>query len=163
MSAMHIFEILLLLAVVFFIVRSVYIETSHRKKGPYIKISVYSGIAIFNIILVLLILVFGMVSIKSSGGTILDASSIYILIPIIFIIYQVVLSLRFTFCQDGICYLGQFYSYKKIKGVQISPIKDKFNIIVFTNKATLTFKVSKNNKFLVEETFKKYRIKITRL
>ena len=50
MNAMHIFEILLLLAVVFFIVRSVYIETSHRKKGPYIKIGVYSGIAIFNII-----------------------------------------------------------------------------------------------------------------
>ncbi|MDU1854518.1 MAG: hypothetical protein E6789_03325, partial [Clostridium baratii] len=119
MNAMHIFEILLLLAVVFFIVRSVYIETSHRKKGPYIKIGVYSGIAIFNIILVLLILVFGVISVKSAGGTILDASSIYILIPILFIIYQVVLSLRFTFCQDGICYLGQFYNYKNIKGVQI--------------------------------------------
>ena len=55
------------------------------------------------------------------------------------------------------------YNYKNIKGVQIVPVKDKFNIIVFTNKATLTFKVSKNNKFLVEENFKKYRIKITRL
>ncbi|MEG1003266.1 hypothetical protein [Clostridium sp.] len=163
MSGMHIFEIALLVAVIFFVGRSFYIESHHKKKGPYIKIGVYSGAAIFNVMLVLFILVAGMISIKNSGGTLLDVSSIYILIPILFIIYQTVLSLRFTFCQDGVCYLGQFYSYKQLKTVQIVPVKDKFNVIIFTNKATLSFKVNKNNKFLVEEAFKKYRIKITKL
>lgn len=164
MNYMSIIEILLFVAVAFFIVRSFIVERKHKKKGPFITIGVFSYVAIFNILIVIFLILSSFIALRRDGGySLLSAVNLVILIPIVFIIYQVVLSLKFTFCQDGVCYLGQFFSYSKIISVQIAKSKNKYSIVIFTNRTTLTFKVSKNNKFLVEEAFKKYKIKISNL
>lgn len=162
MNYMPIIEILLFIAVIFFIARSFIVERNHKKKGPFITIGVFSYVAIFNIIIVIFIIISSFIALRNSGdNSIFNAVNLVILIPIVFIIYQVVLSLKFTLCQDGVCYLGQFFSYAKIRSVQIAKSKNKYSIVIYTNKTTLTFKVSENNKFLVEEAFKKYKVKIS--
>ena len=164
MKNMPILEILLFLAVAFFIGRSLTIENRHKKKGPFITVRVFSNVAIFNIVLIIFILISSFITFNSATKySINNVMNLYILLPVIFIIYQTVLSLKFTLCQDGICYIGQFIDYKYIKSVQISKSKNKYNIVIFTQKSTLTFKVSENNKFLIEEAFKKYKIKLSKI
>ncbi len=163
MNYMPIIEILLFIAVAFFIARSFIIERKHKKKGPFITIGVFSYVAIFNIIIVIFIIISSFIALNGSDNSIFNVVNLVILIPIVFIIYQIVLSLKFTFCQDGVCYLGQFFSYTKIRSVQIAKSKNKYSIVIYTNKATLTFKVSENNRFLIEESFKKYKVKISNI
>ncbi|MBY0756697.1 hypothetical protein K5V21_14705 [Clostridium sardiniense] len=155
-------EILLCIAVAFFMARSFTIERNHKKKGPFITIRVFSYIAIFNVLIVIFIIITSFTSLIKGGVTSLfDPVNLLILLLVLFVIYQVVLSLKVTFCQDGICYLGEFFSYTKIKSVQTAKNKNKFSIVIYTNRKTLTFKVSKNNKILIEETFNKYKIKVS--
>ncbi|WP_024614833.1 DUF986 family protein [Clostridium sp. Ade.TY] len=153
-------EILLILAIIFFMVRSILLERNHKKKGPYITIGVFSNMAIFNVIVVIFLGISSFVAFKDTAE---NASIwLYILIPILFIIYQIYLSLKFVFCQDGVCYLGQFFDYKIIKQVQIIKVKDKFKFIIYTNRSNFNFKVNKSNKDLAEASFKKFRVKISK-
>lgn len=155
-------EILLCIAVAFFMARSFTIERNHKKKGPFITIGVFSYIAIFNVLIVIFIIITSFTSLIKGGVTSLfDPVNLLILLLVLFVIYQVVLSLKVTFCQDGICYLGEFFSYTKIKSVQTAKTKNKYSIVIYTNRKTLTFKVSKNNKILMEDAFKKYKIKVS--
>lgn len=110
--------------------KSAYMEFTLRRNEKPIIIRFFGTPLFFNITIILIILLPTIIKDIITKTSIFHLGNIYVLIIIIFLIYQSYVSSEILIFSHGIFYLGTYIKYENIKRIELVQVKNKYSIEV---------------------------------
>lgn len=156
-----IFKIFLILTMIFVVVKSIFVTKEASKDGTAEKITMFSGIGLINIFL-LLVLFIPLIYVSTKGQKLFTFDNIYLLFFLIFILYQIYVNTRILIYKNGILVMGQYIKYKDIKKARIDDCKIGKTVMLLTTTGGMSFKIGKKDDDKLREVIKNHKIQLVK-
>ncbi|WP_194191159.1 DUF986 family protein [Clostridium chrysemydis] len=110
--------------------KSAYMEFTLRRKEKPVIIRFFGTPLFFNITIILIILLPTIIKDIITKTCIFHLGNLYVLLIVIFLIYQSYVSSEILIFSHGIFYLGTYIKYENIKRIELVQVKNKYSIEV---------------------------------